>query len=85
MDDIMDSNLILYMSSHGDGSQHVLINEIDVDEEHSNTLQRVVQKLVAAPMASQLRNSPHTAKCFGPYMNSKVSNCLSIGYLKCNH
>ena len=67
----------MYVSSHDDEIQHVLINEIDVDKKHSNTMQQFVHKLVAAPTVSQSRNSTHIAKCFGPYMNSKVSNNLS--------
>ena len=67
------------MSSHGEEIQRVLINEIDVDKEHSNTMQQLIHDLVAAPMVSlSLRNSPHIAKCFGPFTNSKVNNSLSL-------
>ena len=66
---------ITYMSSYGEEIQHVLINEIDVDkEQHSNTMQQLIHELVGAPVVAQSRNSPHIAKCFGPFTNSKVKN-----------
>lgn len=69
--------MYVYIISHGEEIQHVLINEIDVDKEHSNTMQQLIHELVAAPVVAQSRNSPHIAKCFGPFTNSKVSDCLS--------
>ena len=66
--------IYLYVHSHGDEIQHVLINEIDVEKEHGNTTEQVIHKLVAAPVVGYSRNSPHIAECFGPYMNSKVRN-----------
>ena len=70
---------IMYMSSHGEEIQRVLINEIDVDKKHSNTTQQLIHDLVAAPVVSlSLRNSPYIAKCFGPFTNSKVNNSLSL-------
>ena len=68
----------MYLSSHGEEIQRILINEIDVDkEQHSNTMQQLIHELVAAPVVAQSRNSPHIAKCFGPFTSSKVSDCLS--------
>lgn len=77
---------IIYMSSYGEEIQHVLINEIDVDkEQHSNTTQQLIHELVGAPVVTQSRNSPHIAKCFGPFTNSKVKNSQSIDKLNCNY
>ncbi len=65
------------MSSQHEEIQHVLINEIDVDKKHGNTVQQLIRELVAAPVVGQSRNSSHIAKCIGPYVNSKVSKSLN--------
>ena len=60
---------------HGDNSsQVVFINEIDLSNQKSNNVQLLVYKLATAPTPCQSRHSPLIAKCFGPYMNSKVSS-----------
>ena len=62
-------------SVNGDENEVVLINEIDLCSQNPmDVMQQFVQKLVASPTLYQSRNSPHIVKCFGPYLNSNVSN-----------
>ena len=70
----------MHTCSHGDEIQHVLINEIDLlNRKHStDTTRQLVHALVASPVVSLSRNSPQVASCFGPYINSKVSDRLTV-------